>query len=168
MPFTPYHFGPGTLFKSLFPHYFSLTIFIFCQGVMDTEPLFFMITGQPPYHRLFHTYLGALIPLVLSVLFGPPVCNAFLKFWTKVHESTHSKPPINRPAVWSGAMIGAYSHVFLDSMMHADIYPFLPFSDRSPMLGIVNYRTLILFCHASGLVGIGILFILFLPRRPHV
>ena len=52
-----------------------------------------------------------------------------------------------------GAIIGTYSHVLLDSLMHADMHPFAPFSDRNPLLGAVFLNTLHGFCLLAGVVG---------------
>jgi membrane-bound metal-dependent hydrolase YbcI (DUF457 family) len=52
-----------------------------------------------------------------------------------------------------GAFIGTYSHVFLDSIMHADVEPFSPFSTQSPLYHIVSLFTLHALCIALGLFG---------------
>ena len=53
-----------------------------------------------------------------------------------------------------GAIAGTYSHVVLDSLMHADMRPFAPFSDANPLLGAVFLNTLHGFCLLAGLVGV--------------
>jgi hypothetical protein len=39
MPFTPFHLGPGALFKAAGGEHFSFTIFAGSQVLMDIEPL---------------------------------------------------------------------------------------------------------------------------------
>jgi membrane-bound metal-dependent hydrolase YbcI (DUF457 family) len=39
-------------------------------------------------------------------------------------------------AVTLGAIAGTYSHVVLDSLLHADMRPFAPFSAANPLLGL--------------------------------
>jgi membrane-bound metal-dependent hydrolase YbcI (DUF457 family) len=56
-------------------------------------------------------------------------------------------------AIAGGALIGAWSHVLLDSVMHADITPLAPFTQSNGLHLIVSLRTLHLFCVAAGLLG---------------
>ena len=62
-------------------------------------------------------------------------------------------PRLTVRTVAFGAFIGTYSHVLLDSLMHADMHPFVPFSDRNPLLGAVFLNTLHGFCLLAGIVG---------------
>ena len=48
------------------------------------------------------------------------------------------KASIGNTAAWSGALIGAWSHLLLDSFMHEDIKPFSPFTDANPLLGVIS------------------------------
>jgi membrane-bound metal-dependent hydrolase YbcI (DUF457 family) len=57
-------------------------------------------------------------------------------------------------AAAAGAFIGAYSHVAIDSIMHADMRPFAPFSAASPWLGVVSIETLQWLCVLAGVIGI--------------
>lgn len=57
-------------------------------------------------------------------------------------------------AVAVGAFLGTYSHIVLDSVMHAGIRPFAPFSDTNPLLAVVSLRALHLFCVIAGALGI--------------
>jgi membrane-bound metal-dependent hydrolase YbcI (DUF457 family) len=58
-----------------------------------------------------------------------------------------------------GAMIGTYSHVFLDSLAHADMRPLAPFSDSNPLFGVISADNLYLLC--LGLGGLaGVLFLI--------
>lgn len=51
------------------------------------------------------------------------------------------------------AFIGAYTHVVLDSIMHADVEAFYPFSTAKPLLEIISVSALHQVCLYSGLVG---------------
>ena len=53
----------------------------------------------------------------------------------------------------SAGIVGAYSHVFLDSLMHRDIEPFSPWSVQNPLYGVVNVITLHALCILLGLFG---------------
>ena len=139
MPFTPFHFGPGALVHSAAPKHISFLAFCGANVLVDVEPLYFMLTHQYPIHRFFHTYVGATVAaaMVLAVF-------AFVRKLT---------PRLTVRAVALGAIVGTYSHVLLDSLMHADMKPFAPFSDRNPLLGAVFLNTLHGFCLVAGVVG---------------
>lgn len=139
MPFTPFHFGPGALVHSAAPKHISFLAFCGANVLVDVEPLYFMLTHQYPIHRFFHTYVGATVAaaMVLAMF-------AFVRKLT---------PRLTVRAVALGAIVGTYSHVLLDSLMHADMEPFAPFSAANPLLGAVFLNTLHGFCLVAGVVG---------------
>jgi len=55
-------------------------------------------------------------------------------------------------ALLSG-LFGSYSHVALDSMMHADVRPFAPFSSSNGLLGAVPLAALHDVLLFSGVIG---------------
>lgn len=148
MPFTPFHFGAGALVHSVAPRHVSFLAFCGANVLVDVEPLYYMITDQYPIHRFFHTYVGATIAATVVVA-------AF--------ALTHGIAPrlldalglrkLGVRAVTLGALAGTYSHVALDSVMHADMKPFAPFSDANPLLGALLLNTLHGFCVLAGIVG---------------
>jgi membrane-bound metal-dependent hydrolase YbcI (DUF457 family) len=139
LPFTPFHFGPGALVHSAAPKHISFLAFCGANVLVDVEPLYFMLTHQYPIHRFFHTYVGATVAAAIVV-----------GVFALVRKLT---PRLSVRAVALGAIIGTYSHVLLDSLMHADMHPFAPFSDRNPLLGAVFLNTLYGFCLLAGVVG---------------
>jgi hypothetical protein len=79
------------------------------------------------------------------------------------------EPSIPASAAGTGAFVGAYSHVAIDSIMHGDMEPFAPFSSASPWLLAVSVETLQWICVAAGLAGVAILLCLRrqeLKRKP--
>jgi membrane-bound metal-dependent hydrolase YbcI (DUF457 family) len=56
-----------------------------------------------------------------------------------------------------GAVLGAYSHLVFDSVMHSDIRPLSPFSQSNGLLHYVSLSELHLFCVAAGVVGLIVL-----------
>ena len=52
-----------------------------------------------------------------------------------------------------GAALGTYSHIVLDSIMHADIRPLAPISDGNSLLHLVSLEVLHLACLVLGGVG---------------
>jgi len=53
---------------------------------------------------------------------------------------------ISHLSAWTGAIIGAYSHLILDSIMHLDIKPLAPFTDENQLLGVLGMMELHILC----------------------
>ena len=147
MPITPFHLGPGVLLKSLLQGYFSLMVFGFTQVIMDIQPLLVIITGKGQLHGFTHSYVGASIIALLSMVVGKYLSDFVI---TKIH----SQFIIAWKVAAISAFIGAYSHVLLDSIMHGDIEPWFPFSAVNRLLGVITMEELHLFCIASAFGGI--------------
>ena len=167
MPFTPFHFGPGALIKAGLRKYFSFSIFVFTQVIIDLETLYFILKEDFPLHRTLHTYLGSNIAVLIAVIVGRPVCRTAIKIWNRVTNNLFKlNAEITVASAFITAIIGAYSHVFLDSIMHTDMRPFYPFSNSNPLFRIIGLRLLHQLCVLSGLIGIGILTVAY--RRKEV
>jgi hypothetical protein len=159
MPVTPWHLGPGAAFKSLAPERISFTVFVFTQGIMDAEPLYWMLQGEYPLHRAFHTLAGAAFLTLLGATMGRWACIWTLRFWngrygTLLQGRLRTQPVIPWPSAFWGALLGAFSHLGLDAFMHADLHPLAPFSDDNPLLHRLDIGTLHEFCLGVGLVGV--------------
>lgn len=170
MPFTPFHMGPGLLIKSITPKNFSLMVFGVSQVAMDTEVLFHMSRRDQILHGYSHTYVGATVVAIISILIGRPICQFLLNRWIPSDDSTFEKwlrgpQKISWIAAISGAFLGVYSHVFLDSIMHFDLSPLLPWSKENALLGLISVESLHLFCIVSGFIGTAVLFIWFYFRK---
>jgi hypothetical protein len=66
VPFTPFHFGPGALAKSVAPRWFSFRAFVLSQIVIDCETAWNIYRVHVRLHTFFHSYLGVLA----AILFG--------------------------------------------------------------------------------------------------
>ena len=139
MPFTPFHFGPGILIRSV-ERRFSFIFFVISQVIMDLEPLYFMIRSDWPAHRLFHTFLGCDLAALITVLIGKTVCEIM-----KIRVTW-------KTAIFS-ALIGTWSHVFLDGLMHRDMRPFWPFGEQT-LTGFVSGEAVMGFCFICFVVGL--------------
>jgi membrane-bound metal-dependent hydrolase YbcI (DUF457 family) len=53
-------------------------------------------------------------------------------------------------------LIGGWSHVFLDSLMHADLRPLAPFSDTNAMLDLISVDKLHIACLWSFVAAAGV------------
>ena len=151
MPFTPLHMGPGLLVKSLLQGSFSLMVFGWTQIIMDIQPLVVIFTGQGHLHGFSHTYLGATLLGIACALSGKYLAQFGLRLMGRVQYL-----PISWIVAITSALIGSFSHVLLDSLMHADVEPFAPFMQTNPFLGFISIETLHKFCLYSGLIGAGL------------
>jgi membrane-bound metal-dependent hydrolase YbcI (DUF457 family) len=142
MPFTPFHFGPGLLLKTSVPQRFSFVAFVVSQVLIDIETGVNLVRDYRPVHGVLHTYLGSLliVPITCFVLFG----------W----HSLLKRQRIRVSLMVFSSLIGVWSHVSLDSLMHRDITPWIPFTSSNPMLGKISYAALHLGCFAAGVIGI--------------
>jgi hypothetical protein len=170
MPITPFHFGPAAAIKAAAPRHFSFTMFVFTNVVIDVEPLYFMLIEDWPIHRFCHTYLGATVAAVACFFVGRPVCSWALRLWNSRLDAAQLRwlgveTRIAALPALSGALIGAWSHVLLDSLMHPDMDPLAPFMKGNAMLQFVTLGQLELFCVVTGALGAVILLAAALRRR---
>jgi membrane-bound metal-dependent hydrolase YbcI (DUF457 family) len=161
MPITPFHFGPAVAVHAISPSRVSFLSFCASNVLIDVEPLYYRLTDQYPLHRFFHTYIGAsLVGLATVLLFlvarrvASPLGLPNVFHWRD----------LGIPAVALGAFIGTFSHVALDSVMHADMRPFAPFSGANPLLHVVSLSALHWACLAAAVIGAGALWVRQLAR----
>ncbi len=158
MPLTPFHLGPGAACKAIVPAHFSFMLFGFSQLVIDVESAYNLLLNRYPVHTFLHSYLGASVILVPVVLAGRPLSQFALRLWNRFTAQAPNnllfiQPTISWPAAAAGAVVGVYSHVLLDSIMHADMRPLAPFSALNPLLGWIGMPALHLACTAAGILG---------------
>lgn len=158
MPFTPFHLGPGLALKAVGDRHVSLLAFGAAQVAIDIEPLIGLLRGWPVLHGVTHTYagatvIGAAVALVLMPL--APVLGRWLD--SALAEAGLARfqagAATGRAALWTGSLLGTYSHVALDSLMHRDLHPWRPWSEGNALLGCLDVRTLHLACLAAGVLG---------------
>jgi hypothetical protein len=158
MPITPFHMGPGILAKAAGGRHLSLMVFGFSQVAIDLEVAVHMVRQDDVLHGFAHTWIGATLVALLSVVIGTPCCVRLSRFVQRSrHLPTVQKLPwpdhIAWPAAVVGAFTGTYSHIVLDGVMHLDMHALAPFSEQQPLLGLVSVTTLYLFCLACGVLG---------------
>jgi membrane-bound metal-dependent hydrolase YbcI (DUF457 family) len=158
MPFTPFHMGAALIVKPGLNRNISVITFGLAQVAMDIEPGVGMLTGADVLHGPTHTLLGALVIAYLVMLIAPAVSNYLLRKWNK--EVTHHRltwlvqpETTSKAAVAVGALFGTLSHVVLDSLMHHDIHPLLPFSNANPLMGLVSHDGVYQLCAIAGVIG---------------
>ena len=163
MPFTPLHMGPGLLIKALLQGCFSLIIFGWAQLLMDIQPLLVIITGKGHMHGFSHTYTGATLIAIISAWSGKWVYSLIMKFisndFTMYQKQLFAVPKkLTTIVCITSALIGTYSHVVLDSIMHADVEPFYPVNTDNHLYSILSIVELYKLCIYSGFIGMLIFF----------
>ncbi|HNS31548.1 MAG TPA: DUF4184 family protein [bacterium] len=159
MPFTPLHMGPGIAVKALMSRRFSLIVFGLTQVVIDIEVLWHIYRSSPHLHRFWHTFIGATIISAFMAVVGKPLSQWMKHIWNKT-AGKYSGKCLLVPAqtTWlasfSGAIIGAYSHIFLDSVYHHDIEPFYPWSSANRLYGITSPGSIETICITLGVGGL--------------
>jgi len=162
VPFTPLHFGPGLLCKALLGRHLSLLAFVLAQVVIDVETAWWMLRGEWVIHRFLHTYAGSTLAAGVVVLLAWRLPLFATGAWNRrvAREGLPGwglAPRPERAALVAGALLGAWSHVLLDSLMHADMDPLAPWSQGNGLLGALSLAWLNAFCVGSGLLGLGLL-----------
>ena len=167
MPITPFHIIAGVAAKSIRQKYFSWTVFALANVSIDTEAVYYFFTTGSPAHKYFHTWVGATIIAILCATLGKYLCEIGLRVLNYVFLNEKYVPSlkwlqqgikINQISAWSGAFVGAYSHIFLDSFVNLDMKPYFPFSDQNHLLGLISLKNIYILCVILFIVGIIILF----------
>ena len=97
--------------------------------------------------------------IILVISFGLLMSVGTYFFIPPAEKAFSCKVRISKFAGWSGALIGAYSQLILDSIMHRDMSPFFPFSDYNGLQRVISIGTLHDLC--TGLFVLGILIFVF-------
>lgn len=147
MPVTPFHLGPGALFKGAGGDRFSFMVFGGAQVLMDIEPLVRILRHDGVLHGFTHTIAGALVVGAITGALGKPISEPILRFFGLLRH------PIPWKVSFITAMIGTYSHIILDGIMHADMEPFWPLIAGNPLLGLVDVGLLHILCVICGIIG---------------
>lgn len=164
MPITPFHLIVITPVKAIAPKHFSWSIFVITNVIIDLEPITLFLVTMNPQHLFFHTIIGATLVACLCATFGKKWCELAIEIW---NDEIQGKPEarwfsgekkISKTAAWSAALIGAWSHLLLDSFMHDDIKPLSPFTNANPLLGELSISNLHFIC--VGLGAFGLIFIM--------
>ncbi len=139
MPFTPFHMGPALLIKPVLNHRFSLIVFGTAQVLMDIEPGIGMLRDSAVLHGPSHALLGALLVALVAAAIGRLLAPFLLRRFNRElthYRQEHLKVPIaiSWPVAFGSALFGTFSHLLLDALMHMDMAPLAPLSDRNPLL----------------------------------
>jgi hypothetical protein len=168
MPFTPFHFGPGIAVKGIAPEHYSFSAFVLAQGLIDVEPLYYILRQAHPVHRQLHTFAGAAAAGCVAagcVVAGRALVRKFLpQFYRPLTSTPEVSAETSSMGTLTGGLGGALSHPLLDAIMHPDLHPFSPWGGANPFLGFVSTGTLYTACLAAGLVGTVLVLLRCRPR----
>lgn len=114
MPLTPLHLAAGLPART----HISLKAFVVVNILIDLEPVSVIFFGMDrlgyALHQGVHTFGGVTLMAVVTLLAGLG-CRGKWRPWLY------------------GAFLGAYSHIFLDSLVHSDVEPFAPIMSGNPL-----------------------------------
>lgn len=166
MPITPFHLIAATPIKAIAPDKFSWSVFCLTNIVIDLEPITYFLVTLEPRHMFLHSIIGATLIAMLCATFGKKWCELTIEIWNDEIKGKReakwfaSSNKISKTAAWSGALVGAWSHLLLDSFMHDDIRPLSPLTQSNGLLNIVSISELNSACLVSGLFGLVLIIIL--------
>lgn len=127
---TPFHLGPGLLLGVLTLRFFNLWAILLGSVVMDAEPLILLLIIRCygcPHHGFLHSILGAIL--------GSLILSFFLWIFREKLNRISLKIGISQPFSFKILFFSSFSawilHVFLDSIVHYDVFLFWP-SQYSP------------------------------------
>jgi membrane-bound metal-dependent hydrolase YbcI (DUF457 family) len=118
-----------------------------------------LLHHQYPVHRFLHSFLGAGAAGLVAVGAWLLIVRAATAVRPKLMLSlTGATSPVRSEfsllGAIAGGLIGGLSHPFFDGIMHPDVRPFMPFSDRNPFLGLIGVGALHMACVAAAVVGL--------------
>jgi membrane-bound metal-dependent hydrolase YbcI (DUF457 family) len=156
MPFTPFHFGVGAGLHAAAPERVSFIAFCATNVLVDFETLYYLLTGQFPLHRFFHSFVGVTIVIFVTIA----LAMFMLKLATRIElPNPFDWQKLTLLPVVIGSVLGGYSHVVLDGVMHPEIRPFAPFAEGNPFYSAIGLGALHWFCVIAGLVGLAVLWL---------
>ena len=88
---------------------------------------------------------------MLAGAIGKPVSSTVLRRLNIPHA------PLTWAASFAGALLGSFSHIILDAVMHADMRPWWPFRTDNPLLYLMGIDRLHLACALTGLLGLAVI-----------
>ncbi|MCP3999387.1 MAG: hypothetical protein GY727_00535 [Gammaproteobacteria bacterium] len=149
---------------------------------MDLQPLLVIITGEGHLHGFTHTYVGATVVALISAVggkylsqFGLGVLGLSKDHPIPVLSNQKIRATIPKEkaieifwrVAFLSAFVGSYCHLFLDSIMHADIEPLYPIHLFNQFYGLVSISMLHNICIYSGLFGAILFYVVSWYRNLH-
>jgi hypothetical protein len=125
MPLTPYHLGVGLFLGFALFRWLDFPTLCIATMIVDARAIaiyFGPFTGN--LHGPLHTVLGG--TLLASIL-----ATGMFKtkpFWNRIGRPFGLAQTRSLSRIGAASLIGVYSHLTLDAIMHADMQPLYPLS----------------------------------------
>lgn len=151
MPFTPFHFGPALLLGILLYRWVDLPTLLVSSVIIDIRAALVVFGPlEPPVHGILTTFAGGtfiaiLVTAVISSL--PNSIDRLLDYGRLTDRSSRS-------AIFTGAILGVYSHVILDSILYTDARPLYPITWNPFFVDGVKFIPVYVGCTLAGILGL--------------
>ncbi len=132
MPLTPFHLGPTFAIGMIFQRQINMAAILLASTVIDVSTMYCFLNNCTLLVPL-HTYLGSTVFAMAIII----VIYTSKNHLRKLSDKLKIKQSYSVKSIILGALVGAWSHVFLDSFMHYDITSFWPILEN-PFLGIIS------------------------------
>ena len=153
MPFTPFHLGPALLLGAVLGRRLDLPTLLVSSTIVDVRAalvVFGPLDG--PVHGILTTFAGgtgvALLVAGAATGLPQPLRSALDRVRFAREPSTSS--------VAAAALVGAYSHVVLDSMLYTDARPLFPVRWNPFLLDGARFVSVYAGCVIAGVLGVAI------------
>ena len=154
MPFTPFHFGPAFFIGILFVNQVNMASILLTSVLVDIEPIYCLASDSCPLHGVFHTYIGATALSAISI----PLVYFGKKPLQKLSDHLGVRQGYSIKTIALGAMLGGWSHVFLDSFLYSELMPFWPLMNNNPFTGLLSNATIIVITVVGFVAGAALYF----------
>ena len=154
MPFTPFHVGPALLLYGIFVFLDPIAL-IYGSILVDLEPAIVMFLRlNRPLHGFTHSILGVLLllPIVYAV--------SYITRWLLPDIDlffTSKKREFKFRLVVVSALIGSFSHIFLDSFLYPEMNLAWPLPYWNPLLNTELSLTIYEFCSLAFIIAIPVI-----------
>jgi len=135
LPLTPFHLGPTFAIGMIFQRQINMAAILLASTVIDVRTMYCFLNNCH-LHGPLHTYLGATVFAMAIII----VIYTSKNHLRKLSNNLKIKQSYSVKSIILGALVGAWSHVFMDSFMHYDITPFWPILEN-PFLGVISNQT---------------------------
>jgi membrane-bound metal-dependent hydrolase YbcI (DUF457 family) len=152
MPFTAFHLGPALLIGIILFPFFDIAAVLICSVIVDLEP-FYVIFFAPelPLHGFFHTFLGGSI-IGIIVAFILWISRGLVQEIQMIFKVEQNSSLLK---ILYTSLFSVNFHIFLDSIFHADMQPFYPFT-INPFYGLISQAIINQLCTVCMILGLTI------------
>ncbi|MBI5000458.1 MAG: DUF4184 family protein [Euryarchaeota archaeon] len=152
MPVTPLHIGIPGLIGYYFPKKVDIVAAIIGSMAIDIDFFLFLLLGTP-IHGCLHMLIGAAIVsiVIIPLVFFLRAPMKRIKEWFK--WDTYS----NFKSISLGALIGAFSHVFIDAFIYREMTPFYPLMGNPMWSAVGQYYIFIAVYALAGIATLALL-----------